>query len=96
MTSKQATVDLIVDPAVAAKHLVSLHESGIDFALLADGKAGYCWYLPNPDGPEEQEDWVFHALRHGRAGSFPEAVRQLRNAAAELHPHSFSAKGGQL
>lgn len=85
-------IELIVDPAVSAQVLVDLYEGGIDFVLSGDGKAGFCWYLPNPDGPEEQEDWIFHALRHGRAPSLNEAVRQLRDAAIELHPHAQYAK----
>lgn len=83
-----AVREQVVGLGEATFTLVELHNGGVNFVLVADGSEGYCWYLPNPDGPAEQEDWVFHALRHGKASSLEEAVNQLASAAVREFPDS--------
>lgn len=87
-----AVKEMAIGIGEAGFKLVELLNGGINFVLLGDGSNGYCWYLPNPDGPEEQEDWVFHALRKGRASSFVEAVDDLCKSAQALWPESDYAK----
>lgn len=87
-----AAVPAALGAGEAGFQLVELHNGGIQFALLAAADDGYWWYLPNPDGPAEQEDWVFHALKSGHASSLEEAVTQLCAAAKVLHPESDFAR----
>jgi hypothetical protein len=88
------TITTAITPVTpATDRLIQLHNGGVDFVLLGDGAAGYRWYLPNPDGPEEVEDWIFHALKHGSSHSLPEAVDALATAAAARFPDSAFAKG---
>lgn len=73
----------------AGATLEALAEEGIRFVLTFEPGVGYRWYLPNPWGPEDQEDWIFHALRHGgHDSSLEAAVEQLATGVRLQFPES--------
>lgn len=89
-----AVKEAVADLSTAAVTLAELTSSDIRFVLTFEPGAGYRWYLPNPWGPSEQEDWIFHALRSGGHSSSLEAtIEQLATAARLEFPDSDFAKG---
>lgn len=60
----------------ATSALCELHANQVSFVLTSD-KDGWYWYLPNLDVTPEQDDWIFHALEHGSARTFSQAVLGL-------------------
>lgn len=69
----------------AGMTLVELQDSGVQFVLTA-AQDGWAWFIA-PDSDEyTQDDWVFHALRHGKAPSFDDAVTALAQATVMLLP----------
>jgi hypothetical protein len=65
--------------------LTELANNGVKYVLTFQPSSGYHWYLVNPWGPEEQEDWIFHALKTGVQITFEDAVEALGAAASALN-----------
>lgn len=87
-----AMKEAVVDLGAAALTLTELYASDIDFVLTAEHGDGYRWYLVNMNDEYEQEDWIFHALKHGQADTFEDAVDGLAKAVVGFYPLSAFAQ----
>lgn len=76
-------VALVATEQEAITTLCKLQADGVSFVLASDEK-GWTWYVPNLDVTPEQDDWIFHALRHGTGSTIVQAVTGLLTALQRL------------
>lgn len=82
---------LVAEIRDAVETLAELAAWEVKFVLAYEPGAGYHWFVVNPWGPEEAEDWTFHALRQGCAPAMEAAVEQLAAAVVKEFPDSAFA-----
>lgn len=90
-----AVKGLMDDVREAVETLTELEAFEVKYVLAYDPATGHNWFVVNPWGPEDPEDWSFHALRSGAAKSMAEAVRQLAAAVVRELPDSGFAQQHQ-
>lgn len=88
-----AVKGLLTSIGEAVETLSELTAFEVKFVLAFDPATGHHWYLVNPWGPEDPEDWPFHALRQGCETTLEAAIEALAAATVRALPESgFSRK----